>query len=300
MENPNTLSLIHDQTLQLDVLLRLSAKPPLFAPGEPLFWDDPHISKGMLALHLDPHTDLASRPPAVIDATVHWLRDYLRLKPGDAVLDLGCGPGLYAERLSRAGLRVVGIDASRRSIACARQRAADLDLRIEYHCQDYLTLDRAAEFDLALLIFGDLCPLKPEDRDNLLRRIHRALKSGGHFIFDVTTRRLRERAGLRNGWHVEETGFWKPGPHLVLEQGFDYPEHDAYLDQHLVIEANGRVSVYRNWFIDYSLETITPILKRQGFAVRGFWNDLAGTPYTPDTEWIGLDAEKAISGLYAG
>ncbi len=278
--------------VRLDLLTRLREKPPLYAPGASLFWDDPHVSKGMLALHLDPNTEAASRRPEEIDATVRWLLDHLRLEPGDAVLDLGCGPGLYAERLGQAGLRVVGVDYSRRSIDYARQRAAELGLRIEYYWQNYLTLDREAEFDLALLIYGDLCALAPADRDALLRRVHRALKPGGHFVFDVSTRLLRWRVGLQNHWYVAESGFWKPGPHLVLEQGFDYPEHDAYLDQYIVIEEDGRVSVYRNWFIDYAPETITPILERHGFAVRGYWRDLAGTAYTPDAEWIGLDVER--------
>lgn len=286
------MSFVHDQTLRLDLLRSLSEKPPLFAPGEPLFWDDPHISQGMLAAHLDPTTEAASRPPAEIDRIVGWLVDALALEPGAAVLDLGCGPGLYAARLAARGLRVTGVDYSRRSIAYARAYAAEHNLAITYRCQDYLTLADDAGYDAALLIYGDLCVLAPDVRDALLRAVRRALKPGGWFALDVTTRHLRARAGLRNGWYAAESGFWKPGPHLVLEQGFDYPEHDIYLDQYIVIEQDGTVSVYRNWFQDYTPETITAALEGQGFTVRGLWSDLAGTPYTPGAEWIGLVAEK--------
>ena len=79
------MSFIHDQTLRLDLLRSLSEKPPLFAPGEPLFWDDPHISQGMLAAHLDPTTEAASRPPAEIDRIVGWLVDSLALGPRGGV-----------------------------------------------------------------------------------------------------------------------------------------------------------------------------------------------------------------------
>jgi SAM-dependent methyltransferase len=220
---------------------------------------------------------------------------YLDLKPGDAVLDLGCGPGLYAAQLAGRGLHVTGVDFSRRSIDYARQYAADHGLAIDYRCQNYLALDEPPIYDAVLLIYGDLCPLAPEPRDALLDHIFRALKPGGTFVFDVTTRMHRARHGVKNGWSIASSGgFWKPGPHLVLEQGFDYPEHDTYLDQYIVIEADGRLSVYRNWFLDYSLETITPVLEARGFAVRGYWNDLTGTPYTPDTEWIGLAAQKGV------
>jgi SAM-dependent methyltransferase len=264
----------------------------LFASGEPLFWDDPHISAQMLAAHLDPHTEAASRRPAVIEQTAGWIIDMLRLHPGDMLLDLGCGPGLYCARLAERGLRVTGVDYSRRSIDYARQFAADHDLPITYRYENYLALEDENLYDAVLLIYGDLCPLAPEQRDLLLRHIHRALKPGGRFVFDVTTRACRDRLGVKNHWYVAETGFWKPGPHLVLEQGFDYPVQSIYLDQFVVIEAGGATSVYRNWFQDYTPETICPVLEAQGFAVRGYWADLLGTPYQPGAEWIGLVAQK--------
>ena len=279
--------------MHLSRLLHLTEPPPLFEPGETLFWDDPHISAQMLAAHLDPDSDTASRVPETINHTVNWIAATLELSHDAAVLDLGCGPGLYAVRLAERGLRVTGIDYSRRSIEYARQAAAERDLTIEFRYQNYLTLDEPPIYDVALLIYGDLCPLAPAQRDTVLDHVHRALKPGGYFVFDVTTRAHRAKYGLKNRWYVAETGFWKPGPHLVLEQGFDYPEDDTYLDQYTVIEADGKISVYRNWFLDYSLDTITPVVEARGFSVHSTWSDLTGTPYAPDSEWIGIVAQKA-------
>ncbi|NIV35509.1 MAG: methyltransferase domain-containing protein, partial [Anaerolineae bacterium] len=111
--------------LNLDLLQALQEKPAPFTPGEPLFWDDPHISKGMLATHLDPTIDLASRRPETIDRTVAWIVETLGLEPGDSVLDLGCGPGLYTQRFAQRGQRVSGVDYSRRSIEYAGQQAEE-------------------------------------------------------------------------------------------------------------------------------------------------------------------------------
>jgi SAM-dependent methyltransferase len=284
--------LINIGTLNLDKLFELQQKPAPFTPGEALFWNDPHISEQMLACHLDPNTELASRNPQTIDCIVQWLVHYLDLKIGDAVLDIGCGPGLYTTRFARQGLQVSGMDYSQRSINYAAETAREQGLEINYRFQNYLTLQDNESYDLVLLIYGDYCPLNPEERKTLLQNVLRALKPGGHFVFDVTTRVLRAKHGQKNGWYISQSGFWKPGPHLVLDQGFDYPEQSIYLDQSIVIEADGKMSIYRNWFQDFDQHTIKAELLKAGFRVDSLWNDLTGTPFSEGGEWIGVVAQK--------
>lgn len=278
------------QPFSLELLQQVAQPPALWTPGAPLFWDDPHISQSMLDAHLDPAHDAASRRPENIDRIVHWLIDALGLDAGAALLDIGCGPGLYAERFARRGLRVTGVDYSRRSIAYATESAQQQGLAITYRYQDYRTLEDTAQYDAALLIYGDLCVLNPQDRATVLANVRRALKPGGLFAFDVTTRELRQQYGLQPNWYVSDGGFWRPGLHLVLERGFDYPDESMYCDQYVIIEPDGTLTTYRNWFLDYTLETISAVLKRAGFAVRGAYNDLLGTPYAPGGDWIGVIA----------
>jgi hypothetical protein len=140
------------------------------------------------------------------------------------------------------------------------------------------------------MIFGDFCAIPDRQRDTLLRKIAASLDNGGHFVFDVSTRHHRLQEGARDQWSFFESGFWKPVPHLVLTQGFDYPDESLYLDQFVVVTEDGTVAVYRNWFHDYSLEAITAVLAAQGFAVEACWSDLAGTPYDPTGDWIGIAA----------
>jgi SAM-dependent methyltransferase len=236
--------------------------------------------------------DAASRRPETIDRSVKWLMERLGLKPGDSILDLGCGPGLYASRFARAGLQVTGVDYSRRSIEYATKFAHENELNIHYRYQNYLELEDENQYEAAFLIYGDFCPLSPEKRSRLLENIHRALNPNGRFVLDVSTREHRKRYGVKNGWYALESGFWKPGPHLVLEEGFDYPEQSLWLDQYTVIEADGKVSVYRNWFQDYTPDSITAELSQGGFDVESLWGDLTGCPYSPDSEWIGVITRK--------
>lgn len=267
-------------------------KPALFEPGEAKFWDDPHIARGMLAAHLNPNHDAASRKPETIDRTVRYWLDSGLVRPGMKVLDLGCGPGLYAQRLAEAGAAVVGLDLSERSLDYARSRAAETGLPIEYRCMNFFDMEYANEFDVIIQIYGELSTFADASRDFLLQLIHRALKPGGVFIFDVSTRELRRRVGQKNGWYASAGGFWRPGTHLVLEQGFDYPDQDVWVDQFIVADEQD-CKVYRNWFHDYSQETIRSVLTASGFGTSCVWNDLTGTPFVAGGDWIGLAAVRA-------
>ena len=54
----------------------------------------------------------------------------LALKPGQSLLDVGCGAGMFASMASERGLLVSGIDASDALIAIARKRAPGAHFRI--------------------------------------------------------------------------------------------------------------------------------------------------------------------------
>ncbi|MTI57808.1 class I SAM-dependent methyltransferase [Geosporobacter ferrireducens] len=292
MKSVGVQNIIDGDHLNFNVLERFLQRPEPFASGEKLFWNDPHISKGMLAAHLNPAIDAASRRPETIEKTVNHMIRSMNLKAGDKILDLGCGPGLYCKHFAQQGFSVTGVDYSQRSIEYAEQAATDHSLDIEYKYMDYLDMNYCDTFDAVLLIYGDFCVISDKKRDLLLRKIHKALKPDGYFALDVSTKIHRKKNGLKNRWYAAENGFWKPEPHLVLENGFDYPEENLYLDQYLVIEKCGKISVYRNWFHDYSLGEIREVLEAGSFSVQSAWSDLTGKPYKENSEWIGIVAKK--------
>jgi SAM-dependent methyltransferase len=276
--------------LDLEGLVSLAARPPRFAPHEAPFWDDPHIAQQMLAAHLDPFTDAASRRPETIDRTIDWLVDRLDLRPGASVLDLGCGPGLYCTRFARRGLTVTGIDLSGNSIDYARRASHEQGLAVQYVVADYVTLDAVASFDAVVMISFDFCVLPDDTRDELLRRIRRALKPDGVFAFDVTTphRSLPEDGASR--WDLRSGGFWRPGPYLELTRTFLYADTATDLRQTLIIEPDGRTTVYRIWNQTYTPETIASVLAAQSFEVRDLWSDLAGTTRETNSSSLGVVA----------
>jgi 2-polyprenyl-6-hydroxyphenyl methylase/3-demethylubiquinone-9 3-methyltransferase len=73
--------------------------------------------------------------------------------PGLRVLDIGCGAGLIAEPLARAGARVTAIDAAEKNIAAARAHAQGGGVRVDYRVGEPAAALRADErFDLVLLL----------------------------------------------------------------------------------------------------------------------------------------------------
>jgi len=280
-------SLIVDGKLALAELVSLAAKPPVFEPGKLPFWDDEHISAQMLQAHLDPDLDAASRNPETIDRTARWLMQAMHLLAGDRLLDLGCGPGLYCTRFAQEGLRVTGIDYSRRSINYARQQAEHIGLPIEYICRNYLEIEYAEQYEAVVLIYGDFCTLPDADRDTLLGEIYQALVPGGYFAFDVMTRSNRDFTARHTAWAAEVSGFWRGTPYLVLEQTLKYPD-DVYLVRHFVVDEVGDLAEYRIWNRLYRRISVTKLVQRFGFRVEGVWSDLAGLPFNSDSEWLGL------------
>lgn len=272
-------------------LIEGDKRPPLYEYTGELFWNDPHISKQMLAAHLNPEHDAASRNQQAIVKTVNHLFDSGIIKEGMRVLDLGCGPGLYSELIQAKGAMVVGIDGSENSIQYASERNERLGLGIEYHHMDFFEMPFENEFDVVLQIYGELNTFSPENRDRLLALIRKALKTDGVFVFDVTTRANRDQERTKPSWYTDASGFWSGEPHLVLEQSFDYPEASAWVDQYIILDTKG-VKIIRNWFNDHDLASIKEVMQNNGFQILNYWSDLTGTTYSEDSLWIGVVAGK--------
>lgn len=100
---------------------------------------------------------------------------HLQLRPGDCVLDLGCGTGMSLPMLHDAvgaAGRVVGVDLSPEMMAVARERVQRERWRnVELHCAavEEATLPRQA--DAALFHFTHDILQSPQALDHVLRHL---------------------------------------------------------------------------------------------------------------------------------
>jgi SAM-dependent methyltransferase len=272
---------------RLDALL---APPPMDESSGTSFWVDEHISGELLKVHLDPDDDLASRRPCFMDRSVAWIA---RIAPPDRfprLLDLGCGPGLYAERFVRAGYEVTGIDFSPRSIAHARESARSQGLAISYACGDYLSATLPDPIDLAVLIYCDFGVLSAADRHAVLRRVHSSLRPGGHLLLDVHSPRHYAEFAEGRTWEVRDEGFWSPERHLAIEAHLKYPELTT-LHRAVVLTRAGTRS-YNIWTHCFTPESLAAEVEEAGFRVLDVLGDVAGTPYTADSTTLAVLLER--------
>jgi SAM-dependent methyltransferase len=96
----------------------------------------------------------------------------LAAKPGERILDLGCGDGALTEVIARTA-EVVGVDASAEQVAAARARGLDAAV------MDGAKLAFAAEFDA---VFSNAALHWMRDPDAVIDGVWRALKPGGRFV----------------------------------------------------------------------------------------------------------------------
>lgn len=101
------------------------------------------------------------------------------------------------------------------------------------------------------------------------------MKRGGLFIFDVVNEKNLEKKNLSQSWEVQNNGFWKNSPYMVLSNGYHYPEAKVFAEYHTVIGENDSVDSYIFWSHYYEKTDLTSILESKGFVnIRNYENVL--------------------------
>ena len=131
----------------------------------------------------------------------HQLEPLFPPLQNSAVLDLGCGYGWHCKYAADHGAaEVLGLDASERMIGEARARNAHP--RIRYEVQ---ALDRYAyPAERFHLVISNLVLHYVEDLERVYRSVHRTLRPGGVFLFNIEHPVFT--AGVGQDWIYSDTG----------------------------------------------------------------------------------------------
>lgn len=101
----------------------------------------------------------------------------------DLVVDLGCGSGLWARELLRAGYRVLGIDISEAMVETSRRKAPGAEFRVGSLFEAEIPPCDAVTAVSEVLNY--LFDPENEERglERVFGRVYEALRPGGVFVF---------------------------------------------------------------------------------------------------------------------
>ena len=246
-----------------DLITRTPPEP--WVGSEKIPWNEPDFSRRMLESHLSQDHDWASRRHETIDRHVRLIAD--RLPKNVRILDLGCGPGFYTQRLAEFGFDCVGVDFSPASIDYARKRAIEAGLTIKYVLEDIRTFVPAGTFDAVLLTFGEFNVFKESDAVGILRKASGCLNDSGFLLLELQTFEAVKNIGLApTAWQANPSGVFSDSPHLCLQETFWDEKIATATARHYVVDMKtSSVHEYGSTMKAYGEEEFRKMLNGAGF-----------------------------------
>jgi cyclopropane-fatty-acyl-phospholipid synthase len=108
----------------------------------------------------------------------------LRLRPGDSLLDVGCGWGGFVRYCAERGVEATGISLSRHQLEFARRSLEQEGLDATLLYQDFFTYEPSARFD-AISLMGSIEDLA--DYEQVMGRLAAWLRPGGRIYMDFAS-----------------------------------------------------------------------------------------------------------------
>ncbi|KAF2398210.1 S-adenosyl-L-methionine-dependent methyltransferase [Trichodelitschia bisporula] len=157
-----------------------------------------------------------------LDTAYEWptMRALLGSTRGCDILDLGCGPGWFAEWAATNGAGVHGIDVSESMLDAARARAGYLR-GVSFAKGDLANLDLKGEVGMRSwdIVHASLVLHYVEDLSAVYSAVRKVLSPGGRFVFSVEHPVVTAPLG-EDVWRWDEkgdvywplSGYWDEGP----------------------------------------------------------------------------------------
>jgi SAM-dependent methyltransferase len=277
-------------------IYRRSERPEPWEKEGNLPWNDPDFSRRMLREHLDERHGAASRVTAERERQLAWLWRKLGLQAGSRMLDLTCGPGLYAVALAREGIEVTGVDFGPASIAHARALAAAEGVadRCQFVEADVRSYEpEAGAFDASLFLYGQLAVFPREIARQLLQKAATALWPGGALLVELLD---RQRVDKKHStwWFADDTGLWGDAPFINLGERFWYEDEKLSCERYYTLHVeSGKLDEVILCDQTYSVDEMVQMMGAAGFARVDVYPAWDGMELYDAQEWNVYVAHKA-------
>lgn len=260
--------------------LKLFCRPEPFECGTITLWSNAYIADNVLKKHIDGSIDSGSRKSDTLDLSCSWIAEISGAKTD--LLDMGCGPGLYGNRLGKMVGSYVGLDISPYQIAYAKEHNSSQE-NTHYLVCGFQQWEPKQRYDTVLLMYAVYSFYPLEERISLLHNIKTALKPGGCVMIEVFTSEHYNRRKDSSDWqYIEKNGFWQPEPYIELNS-FSRYQDDLVLIQAGVISEN-TVDIWNSWIELFNIAKIESELKAVGFNNFSYYGSCTGKDYTSASE----------------
>lgn len=197
----------------------------------------------------------------------------MKLRAGDRLLDLCCGPGRHAVPLAKKGLEVTGYDLSADYLKEAAERAAKARVKVRFLKGDMRRLAFKGEFDAATSLFTSFGYFRKFSDDMLvLKGAARALRPGGYLLLDIVNRERLKRELRQRYW--EKLG----------KNDYSLDESEPAGDGIVTTRTRlkGGAAESRTYFVRlYSKARISAALRKAGLKPLRCWGGFDGSPFGP-------------------
>jgi len=207
------------------------------------------------------------------DSDVKLLDDFFRKHHCRNVIDIGCGTGNHAVRLSKLGYQVTGVDISPTMLKIAKEK--DRERKITFIQGDMKKLEKAIsksqKFDAAIClgqVFSHL--ITDQDVQAFLSRLHKILNQNGLFVFTArNAKKINEEYlnKLRLDHMINEEKLQL----TILANNAREPQNPNIIVWRLIylIKENNKVDMQTRehklrWF---EFSTLKKIIKQNGFEI---------------------------------
>lgn len=183
-------------------------------------------------------------------------------KPGESILDVGCGTGQLTAEITKKGAHIIGIDASESMIAEAKRNYSELDFRIE----DARSFDLGMQFD-GVFSNAALHWIRPPEA--VVERITHALKPGGRMAVEFGGKGNIQQAHTALEHAINELGkqdaigrqdkyFPSIGEYAPFLERHNLEVRQAFLFDRLTPLEGGEDGL-RNWYKQFTADLLQPL-----------------------------------------
>lgn len=208
-----------------------------------------------------------------------------------SVLDIGCGPGLYANKLAELNYTVTGIDISQNALQYARNYAKENDIKVNFEKKDIFSYTPNQSYNNILLIYYIYSFFSSSKRKILLKKIYNLLENKGILILDVPSINYYNK--------LNEIKLWDYFPisnNLMEEEFLSLFNLEKYgdgllLNQTIYLFEDSSITIF-DWLQHFDIEDIRAEINQAGFTIISETENISGSKYDSNSGSIAIICQK--------